>query len=151
MQINKAQANTVDNRTTGTYNSAQLGKEDFLRLLVTQLRYQDPLEPVKEQEFIAQLAQFSTLEGINNLANHMEILVDFGEALLWQSTNQEAIDMLGRQVTLVTQDGEITGSVSGIRWYEGRPRVIVDGQAYDLGYVRELALAPEKEGDDSNE
>ena len=46
----------------------QLGKDDFLRILITQLRYQDPLSPMEDTDFIAQMAQFSTLEQMKNLS-----------------------------------------------------------------------------------
>ncbi len=53
--------------TSSTRNTGQLGKDDFLRLLVTQLQYQDPLSPMDDKEFIAQMAQFSSLEQMQNL------------------------------------------------------------------------------------
>ena len=47
--------------------NAELGQQQFLQLMVTQLQHQDPLEPVEQQEFLSQMAQFSTVEGIENL------------------------------------------------------------------------------------
>ncbi len=52
---------------TGTQSNTSLGKDDFLKLLVTQLKYQDPLNPMQNENFIAQLAQFSTLESMKNV------------------------------------------------------------------------------------
>lgn len=53
----------------------ELGKDDFLKLLITQLTHQDPLEPVSDTEFIAQMAQFSTLEQMTNVAKGVESLL----------------------------------------------------------------------------
>lgn len=139
------QVNTVGNETSGTkYVAQELGKDEFLQLLVTQLRLQDPLEPIKEREFIAQLAQFSTLEGVNNLSQELSVLTDLQRALLWQSADQTAVNMIGCQVTLDVTEGEITGIVSGVRWHGGKPQIIVEGQAYDIGYVKELKLPPQE-------
>lgn len=52
-----------------------LGKDDFLNLLITQLTHQDPLDPTDDTEFIAQMAQFSTLEQITNVASSMDNLL----------------------------------------------------------------------------
>ena len=54
-------------QTTGGVKT--LGKDDFLQLMITKLRYQDPLKPMDDEDFIAQLAQFSSLEQMNNIAN----------------------------------------------------------------------------------
>lgn len=53
-------------------NSALLGEADFLKLLAVQLQYQDPLDPMENTEFIAQMAQFSTLEGITSMSSSMK-------------------------------------------------------------------------------
>ncbi len=53
----------------------ELGKDDFLKLLIAQLTHQDPLEPVSDTEFIAQMAQFSTLEQMTNVAKGVESLL----------------------------------------------------------------------------
>src|SRR5690606_6573139 len=83
--------------SSGT-TSVELGKDAFLRLLVTQLRYQDPINPVKDQEFIAQLAQFSALEQMNNIATQMQRLADFQ----WQFGGiSQAASLLGRTVVIL--------------------------------------------------
>lgn len=141
MQVNKVWMQSQDNKSSGQVSHTQeLGKDDFLQLLVTQLRFQDPMEPIKEREFIAQLAQFSTLEGVNNLSRDLGTIADLERALLWQSADQAAVSMLGCQVTLATEDGEVTGIVKGVRWHGGRPQIVVEGQAYDLGYIQELKV-----------
>jgi flagellar basal-body rod modification protein FlgD len=91
----------------GTPRSQELGKDAFLQLLVTQLRYQNPLEPVDNGEFIAQLSQFSSLEQLT------EINKTIGSSLsMQQSLNQTmAVGFLGREVevsgnTVVLRDGQ---------------------------------------------
>jgi len=74
-----------------------LGKEDFLRLLVTQLEYQDPLNPMQNTEFIAQMAQFSTLEGINNLGSDLGEIRGYMQLL----NNFNAIRLIGQDIKAV--------------------------------------------------
>src|SRR5690625_664276 len=78
-----------------------LDKHDFLRLLTVQLRYQDPIDPIKDQDFIAQMAQFSSLEQIQNLTDKME---DFIDLQMSTSATSQAASLLGR--TVAVYDGE---------------------------------------------
>ena len=59
---------------TSTAAEQELGKDDFLQLLVTQLRYQDPLNPMDNTEFVSQLAQFRALEGTQNVEKAIQNL-----------------------------------------------------------------------------
>lgn len=115
-----------------------LGNGDFLRLLVTQLRLQDPLEPVKEQDFIAQLAQFGTLEGVNNVANQVERLNYLVGTQLVQNAGWQAVGLIGCRVTVALENGQVTGVVTGVRWADGRPKLLIGGQSYDLAQVQEV-------------
>lgn len=76
----------------------ELGKDQFLQLLVAQLNNQDPLSPQENGEFIAQLAQFSTLEGIENLNSTMESLLGSYQS----SQALQASSLVGRSVTVPT-------------------------------------------------
>lgn len=107
-----------------------LGKDDFLNLLMVQLRNQDPLNVQDDKDFIAQMAQFSNLEQTSNLNTSMENLVGFE-----QMTQGAAL--IGKQVDaqVPSPDGTSTETVTGIveesRLVNGKIQLIVDGQAVD--------------------
>lgn len=101
-------------KTTGT---DQLGKDAFLQLLITELRYQDPLNPMTDREFISQMAQFSALEQMQNLYR-------VGQA-------QQAISLIGRPVLAeeYLDDGiseMIYGQVTGVRTVNGKTLLRLD-------------------------
>ncbi|TCP30325.1 flagellar basal-body rod modification protein FlgD [Scopulibacillus darangshiensis] len=75
-----------------------LGKDDFLKLLITQLKYQDPMEPMKDKAFISQMASFTTLEQTKNMSDMLERFVKT------QSTNvlSSQAEMIGKEVTWQT-------------------------------------------------
>ncbi len=78
-----------------------LGKDDFLKLLVTQLRNQDPMNPMQSQEFAAQLAQFSSVEQLNNISNSLANSVELDLLLNQVITNTMATTLIGRHVKAV--------------------------------------------------
>lgn len=106
-----------------------LGQDDFLKLLVAQLSAQDPMNPQKDTEFVAQMAQFSALEQSRAMQSDMAGLRSEQQIL-------QANAMIGRTVAL--QDGAgniITGVVSGLLVENGAPRIVVNGQPYPLSQL----------------
>jgi flagellar basal-body rod modification protein FlgD len=123
---------TVPNTTapTGTPTAAPakaagptLGKDDFLKLLVGQLKNQDPLNPTSDTDFIGQMAQFSQLEQTTNMAS-------VNEQLVAQQRGARAVALLGRTVTFPDTNGApTTGLVERIEWNDHEPSLTVGGVA----------------------
>lgn len=98
----------------------ELGKDDFLKLLITQLKHQDPLKPMEDTEFIAQLAQFSSLEQMSNLNQGFEKMNQ------WQQVIQGA-SLIGKYVVAKTPD-EVVGTVTQVILLEGNVSLVIDGE-----------------------
>ena len=116
---------------TGTTTAApkqQLNQDDFLKLLTTQLSNQDPLKPMDDTQFIAQMAQFSALQQATTLTK------DF-EAFSSAQQITSAQNLLGRTVTLSTDGTDATGPVNEIRISNGAAQIIVNGVGYDPAKV----------------
>ncbi len=137
MQVPATASITTDNSTApgSTRLPAQvLTQNDFLQLVMAQMTNQDPLNPQKDTEFIAQMAQFSALEQSKSMQQDIAKL---------QTDQQfmQANSVLGRAVTLQDSHGNlISGTVSAVQVQAGTPQLIVNGQAYDLGAL--LSIAP---------
>ncbi|MDH5656609.1 MAG: hypothetical protein OEZ34_11910 [Spirochaetia bacterium] len=86
----------------------QLGKDDFLKLLVTQLTHQDPTEPMKDQQFIAQMAQFSSLEQMQNISGGISKLSD-----------RQSLDLVGKYVVGTDQNNQTVSGVAEALYIEG--------------------------------
>lgn len=112
--------NAIGSTDTGTNNIQQLGlgQEDFLRILLTQLSFQDPLKPLDNQEFIAQMAQFTNLELTRQLADKNDTLLTI------QSANQ-AINLIGKTVEVRTESGSEVGNVTTVTFNRGVPEMTV--------------------------
>ena len=81
--------------------SKTMGQDAFLKLLVTQLSNQDPLEPMKDQEFIAQMAQFSSLEQMQNMNKHLQA---FTQGFFDSQAGYQAVSLIGKTVTAIDPD-----------------------------------------------
>lgn len=109
----------------------ELGKDDFLNLLIAQLKNQDPLNPMKDQEFIAQLATFSSLEQVSNMNKNLE---EFLKQQQYQNS-VAAASMIGKEITSV--DGE-NGIVSGINMEDGGVYLSVNGKNIAFNDIKEI-------------
>jgi len=109
--------------------TSQVSQDQFLKLMVAQLKSQDPLEPIKDQEFLGQLAQFSTLSGIEKLN------ASFGDMLSLQQITQGA-NLMGQQIVYRTSDNQTArGTVKGFAVNEGRIELQVGNDAVTLDKV----------------
>jgi len=111
----------------GRQPQQSLGKDDFLKILITQLSYQDPTSPMEDKEFIAQMAQFSTLEQMTSMSK------DFARLTSMMSVS-EASSALGKNVELVEGENIVQGTVKAVTRSE-MPQVLVNGVFYDWDQV----------------
>jgi flagellar basal-body rod modification protein FlgD len=104
-----------------------LDQNDFLELVAAQLTNQDPLNPMQDTQFIAQMAQFSALEQSKNMQQDM--------------ANLHANAVLGRVVEIQDDQGELVrGTVTAIQVDAGTPKIIVNGKPYALSTL--LSVEP---------
>ncbi|UCC43424.1 MAG: hypothetical protein JSU65_09785 [Candidatus Zixiibacteriota bacterium] len=87
-----------DGSAKATGSQRVLGKDDFLQLMVTKLRHQDPLKPMEDEDFIAQLAQFSTLEQMSNIASGIEASNQWDYLQMQSMNNVMAAGFIGREI-----------------------------------------------------
>jgi flagellar basal-body rod modification protein FlgD len=105
--------------------AAQLDENAFLKLLVAQLQYQDPMSPSDNQQFMQEQAQFSTVEGINNLQKTMT-------AMQASQSLAQSVALIGKQVSYVTTNGSLEqGVVSSVTSSDGSLTVNVGGADID--------------------
>lgn len=111
-------------------SSQQLGRDDFLQILITQLQNQDPTKPMEDKEFISQMAQFSALEQMTNVSQGFQEM----NALL--SSNQ-ALSVLGRTVEVRSGDQLVTGTVSSVT-SGALPQITVNDQQFEYSNIERV-------------
>jgi len=101
----------------GIKPSGEMGKDDFLKLLVGQLRHQDPMNPMEDKDFMGQMAQFSQLEQMTNVATSLK--------------DQRSFALIGREVTYNDKEtGELkTGTVEKVSIQAGKSTLTIAGVA----------------------
>ncbi len=114
---------------TGTQKS-QLGRDDFMKLLLTQLRNQDPLKPMDDIQFITQLAQFNTLEKMQEMDERMGLLLEVEQLA-------EAKGLIGKEVEArVGGSGEtVKGKVTAAKMVDGSAQLTVGDKTVKMSDV----------------
>ncbi len=120
------------NGLSDTGAGGALGKDEFLKLLVTQMKSQDPLKPMDSTAMIAELAQFSSLEQMQNLNTQFEgFRQDSGMAMSFMFG--------GETVNLTLNTGEtISGPVEKVVWQNGESMLVIGGLAYPFSSIFSL-------------
>jgi len=104
-------------------SNGALGKDAFLKMFVAQLSHQDPMNPMQDAEFMGQMASFSTLEQVSNLAAANQQIAS-------HLASTSAVGLIGRTVTYVDADDvPHTGTVEKVTTTDGKPYLTVDGTA----------------------
>jgi flagellar basal-body rod modification protein FlgD len=97
-----------------TPENLSVSQLDFLRILVTQLSFQDPLKPIDNQEFIAQIAQFTALEQTRQLGERLDTLLAI-------QSSEQSVGLIGKTVEVRTAGGAAQGTVTTVTFVNGQP------------------------------
>lgn len=135
---------TAATQSTGTVlpgqslqtKESQMDMDDFLKLLTSQLQYQDPLEPMKDTEFVSQMASFSSLDQMNALNKNFE---QFMQGQMTQSVQ----NYLGKVVTIKGQNGveSAPGLVTAVTNKNGEMKLTIGERDYAASSVVRVELA----------
>jgi flagellar basal-body rod modification protein FlgD len=101
---------------TPNLQASGIGMQDFLKILLTQLTFQDPLKPMDNQAFMAQMAQFTTLEQTQQLNNKTDALLSTQSAL-------QSVGLIGRTVDISSDSGALTGAVTTLSLAGNSPQL----------------------------
>jgi flagellar basal-body rod modification protein FlgD len=126
-----------DSSNSAALRRAGMDQEDFIRLFLAQLSFQDPLEPMNNQEFLVQLAQFTNLDQTRQMNERLESLLTFQGA-------SQSIGLLGKTVEIVLHNGGgVTGEVTTVTFEQGFPLLAVkldNGQALSNVSLSQIRL-----------
>jgi flagellar basal-body rod modification protein FlgD len=136
---NSSSAQNQAASSSANKTASSLGKDEFLKLLMTQLKYQDPMSPMDDKSFIAQMAQFNTLEQQVQLNDTLTKNQGFEQL-------SAASNLIGKTVNIQTKDKDdqvvsTTGMVQQLKRDSDGVKVMVNNTFYDVNDVFEVANA----------
>ncbi len=110
---------------TNAIAASPINIQDFLRILVAQLNNQDSLKPLDNEQFVTQLAQFTSLQQTQNLNDKLENLLSIQGAM-------QSVGLLGRTVDVNGESGMVTGKVTALNFVAGEPRLTLTLSSGDV-------------------
>ncbi|MGD0723975.1 MAG: flagellar hook assembly protein FlgD [Spirochaetia bacterium] len=122
--------NKTLNEGRGAKANAALDKNDFLKILITQLSHQDPTQPMDDKAFVSQMAQFSSLEQMTNMSEGLAKVADL-------ISRSQAVNLLGSAVEISEGGTTVSGIVEAVTSGDF-PQVLVNGQYYDFANVQKV-------------
>jgi flagellar basal-body rod modification protein FlgD len=126
--------NPSDQGATVGKAGGEMGKDQFLQLLVTEMKNQDPLNPVDNKEMVAQLAQFSALEQMQNVSKQVE-------GLRQENGLVSAVGITNKQISAKLSDGSYAfGLVNSVLWEDGGIKLQIGDQQYAASDIVSLTL-----------
>ncbi len=131
--------------------SNELSSDDFLELLVAQLGNQDPLEPLNNENFMAQMTDFSSLDQLEELNTNIVTMIALNQSNAALSQLTQGSALIGKEVRWSDPSTGLTssGSVESVKVQNGTALLNIDGQDVPLGYVNEILDAGTESESDS--
>lgn len=132
--VNSTSQTNTQTKTQASENN-KLDRNAFLNLLTTQLKNQDPMNPMDNTEFIAQTAQFSSLEQLQNMNDSIQSLVQ-------SQSGFSALNLIGKTVEALNPNGDettIKGKVDSIKFQDGSPMLKVGTNEIPISYVMNVS------------
>jgi flagellar basal-body rod modification protein FlgD len=134
--INAVAANdtgtTASTSSSTSTSAAAISQDDFFKLLITQLQNQDPMQPMEDKDFLAQMAQFNSLQQLETVSKSMDTLLSVSQ--LGQASN-----LVGKTVTATVNGQQVTGVVSKASIVNGDVSVQVGDQKFPIGSISEIS------------
>lgn len=142
MEVNSAttaaSSSSTSSAITGAVNNERgvMNKDDFLKLFLASLQYQDPMSPMETKDMMQQMSQLTMVEQITNLGK----VVDNLKTIMQTNPLDQGVNYLGKEVSGITSSGEsVQGQVNEVKVNQGVLELIVNNQTLNIGNISKVA------------